>query len=354
MPDQNSSVTLFPDGVRVVAPMGNAEPDADLLLEIQGGVRCAYNDTRYDALYVCHASGAADTSQPHAYLAWQPHAPILEASDIRAHRYLFRFPKIARGVSPTVRVDVDRFVNEFLIPPSEVRDSLSGQFTLIVHAPMLAAPQRWRSALAAVPALALTGGLVWVIHRRMSAGSLEFDLQAQLNRVREKAAAARRAIRPEDARLVPVRERLQMLEFGAVQLANQIQQIRGARALHNRAALERDAKLLVQRTSVDPPNEELLETLVVKRKALERLTELDRAESRLGSRLTRIEAVLESTLAGLQSVRVGAMTSPVGDSVCQALDAEVSALREATPQNSIVTQSRKDTKGIQERITRHL
>ena len=332
MPDDlKPSVSILPDGSRVVPPAGESKSASGLRVEIRGMLRCAYNNRAYDAAYECDSAGQADTTRPHHYLAWQPRAPVLEEEDIRAHRYIFRFPTIAQGVLPTVRVDVDRFVDDFLIPPSEVRASLSGQFDLTVWQPVTPPPSPWRFPLASVPALAVTGGIAWVLHRRMTVGALDFDLQSQLGRIRRKAGAARAAVRPEDARLVPVRARLTALEEGAGKLAKQAQQIRSARAQHDRAALESDAEALTKRGGrSEAANEEIRQTLLEKEKSLAALTELEKAESQCASRLARVEAILESALAGLQSVRVGAMPAPVGETVFGELDAEVSALREAT------------------------
>ena len=341
--DQTASFAILPDGSRVVIPLAGTKPGSDPRLEITGVLRCAYNDQQYDALYACDASGVGDSSRSHSYLSWQPHAPVLEEADVRAHRYIFRYPRLAQGVSPTVRIDVDRFVNEFLIPPSEVRNSLSGQFEMTVRPEAVASPISWGFALAAVPALVLTGGVAWVIQRRMASELLDADLQIQLQRVRQMADAARRAFRREDSRLVPVHSRLKALEEGAGTLAKQVQQIRNARALHDRSALERDVEALQLRATPGyAAHEEVWQTLRQKMKALAALSELDRAETLYTSRLTRIEALLQSTLAELQSVRVGTMEAPVKDSVCRALDAEVSALKEAarqTPETLLTTLS---------------
>src|SRR6266851_3086376 len=105
MPDENPSrILLRPDGVRVAIPARDAELDGALTVEIRGIMRCAYNGAAYDAVYACDSNGDADLSRPHAYLGWQPYAPALVESDTREHRYVFRFPRIARGVSPAVRV----------------------------------------------------------------------------------------------------------------------------------------------------------------------------------------------------------------------------------------------------------
>ena len=335
-------VPIEPDGVRLAIPARDADLQDGLTVEIGGVIRCAYNGKAYDGVYECNLADAADTGRPHSYLSWQPYAPSLIEQDTREHRYRFRFAKLARGVLPSVRVDIDRFVDDFLISPSEVRGSLTGRFMITrVEGAPFALP--WHYALAAAPALVLTGAAAWVIRRRMTASVLDYDLVAQLHRIREKAAAAQRAVRNEDRQLVAVRERVKVLENGAHHLARQIQQIRTGRGLHNRAQLERDAKLLAQRASVEPSNEELLETLLVKRKSLEQLAELEQSEHGLADRLSKIEAVLENALAGLQNVRTSNMADPVRNSVCQALDSEVAALREATqlqPDAAILGRSR--------------
>lgn len=356
--DQSATFPLLPDGSRVVIPVARDRPASDLRVEVRGVVRCLYNNREYDALYEGNPGRPWDTARPHAYLNWQPYAPVVEEADVAAHRYVFRFASLAQGVSPTVRVDVDRFVNDFLIPPSEVRRSLSGGYGVTVRTAGIAPPV-WPVALTAVPALALVGGLAWVLRRRMTNVPLEFDLFAQLARIHDKAAAARKAIQPHDARILPVRTRLKSLETGAMALATQIQQIRSARAYHNRAALERDIAALERRgvvndeaTITSSPGlvssfgaamggscldgagvpEELLLTLQQKRKSLQSLMELEKAERQREERLNRVEALLESTLAGLQSVRVGVMAAPVRESVCRALDAEVAALHDAARQ----------------------
>jgi hypothetical protein len=344
---------ILPDGDRTVVPIRPDDPAAGQLVEVRGVVWCAYNGVSYDAVcafgppstrriverppgvpradatYSDIPSVTGGAPRPDGRLSWQPAAPTLVEADIHAHRYVFRFPSLARGVSPTVRFDIDRFVDELLIPPSEVRRSLSGGFEMRVQA--APPPSPWPAALAAVPVLALTGGLAWVIQRRMANVALDYDLQSQVNRIRERAAAARRALRPEDARIVPVRAHLCALEAGAARTAGQAQQVRSARSLHSRAALERDVRALQQRASAGAPTPDVvLQTLAEKQRALESLAELERTEVKLASRLDRIEATVEGALAGLHSVRAGTMESGARESVCRSLASEVAALRAAT------------------------
>ena len=68
--------------------------------------------------------------------------------------------------------------------------------------------------------------------------------------------------------------------------------------------------------------------LAKKRESLEMLDELRRAEAACSMRLTRIDALLDTTRLTLRSASVQA--SPSGeDALCRDLDAEVAAIREA-------------------------
>lgn len=331
MPDSPSTFFTLPaDGSRVVIPIPADAPSLGGRIEIVGFVRCLYNNQMYDAVNQFDPSSGSGPIRIRSYLSWYPRTPVLEESDPMAHRYAFRIPTLAAGVLPTVRLDVDRFVNEFLIPPSEVRRSLVGQFKVTVHPATAAAPSAWPVALAAVPTLALFGGVAWVIRRRMTNVVLDFDLEAQIARIHLKAEAARRALGRQDSRLVPAHARMKALTAGADKLARQIQQVRGACALHSRFALEKEIAELELRSRADSPQDDTLLTITDKKKALASLTELDAIEAQFAARLDRAEAVLESALAGLHAVKAGGMAAPVSDNLCRSLDSEVSALREAT------------------------
>ncbi len=328
--DQTTSFSIQPDGNRVVIPLRGHETYTSVLIEVRGEFRCAYNNHAYDAAYQCDESGAGDPSRPHPYLRWEPYVPFLELADASAHRYLFRLRTPQPGVSPTVRIDVDHFIDDFLIPPSEVRNSLTGRFDLAVRSAPVPAPADWPIGLAAIPGLAVIGAVAWILQRRMSTTLLDYDLRAQLDRVRQKSEAARRAVRREDGRLVPVAARLETLQVGARSLAIQTQKVRNARALHNRGGIERDVAEMERRiVASGTATEDLAQTLQARHRALRGLTDLERTEAQLTSRLARIEAALDSALTGLQTVSIRATAPAVRDTVCMALEAEVEALREA-------------------------
>jgi hypothetical protein len=164
----------------------------------------------------------------------------------------------------------------------------------------------------------------------MANPALDYDVQLQLQRIRQKARAARAAVRREDVRLVQIGGRLTTLEQGAGRLVKQAQRLRGALALQNRPALDKQILKLQQETENHSARVGVHRTLQEKRKALAAVTRLEEAAAVCILQLTRIEAVVENTLAGLHTVQVESTEAGTTDTVCQALDAEVSALREAT------------------------
>src|SRR5712692_2883640 len=114
MPESElATVRLPPTGDRLLTPpLGPS--GASLVLE--GVFTFRYSGLQFDALYRTGPDGAF--SQRHSYLAWSPRQPLLESEDIARHRYQFRYPSEwgLRGQSIGLRIDLDRFVDEFLIP----------------------------------------------------------------------------------------------------------------------------------------------------------------------------------------------------------------------------------------------
>jgi len=323
------TITVLSDGSRTAIPVDAGQSASGWRVEVTGTIRCQLNGLQYDALNVFDPVEPTSSARPHAYLAWWPRQPEVELADTGSHHYVFRFPTIAAGVSPTVGVDVDRFVRDLLVTPSEVRQSLSGRFAVSALPPSAAATPLWSIGAVSVPALLLTGGVTWVIRRRMANPTLDYDLQAQLERIRRKACAARNAMRREDRRLVPVSSRLDTLETTAALIAKQAHKLRGALALQDRQALEKQIERLQGKKNSDPAQTEIDRTLREKQKTLAAVVELEESARVCSARLARIEAVVESTLASLHTVRAGTPQTASTDAVCQALDSEVRALREA-------------------------
>ena len=338
MPDEKeiAAQILKPTGETLLTP-GLGEGDRySYRVVLEGMFRFSHNDMAFDAVRKADASGSF--TQAHDYLAWTPQTPVLEEYDPASHRAVFRVPAEwkLQGQSAGVRVNVDRFVNEFLITPAEVQSALSGQMQMRVMQVSLAPPSPWPAiAGASLSAAVVLGGVGWLVRRRMTLGGLAYDLQHTVGRIEQKFRAARAAVRPQDRHLVPVQERLAAVKTGALTLARQIQELRNAQNLLRRPMLEQEIRMLQGQLVTLPEGNtknECEKTLVEKHKALGLLDEMARAEAGCAMRLTKVEAVLDTTCLTLRSVQVGATEIPTEDAVCQALDAEVTAIHEAEKQ----------------------
>ncbi|HLK55057.1 MAG TPA: hypothetical protein VKU00_00745 [Chthonomonadaceae bacterium] len=338
MPNETeiAAQTLKPTGETLLTPaLGNVEENGYRVV-LEGLFRFSHNDMAFDAVRKADASG--NFTQAHDYLAWTPQTPPLEEYDPASHRAVFRIPAEwhMQTQSVGVRVNVDQFVNEFVITPGEVRAALSGEMQMRVLQVSLAPPSPWPAIVGtSIPAALLLGGVGWVVRRRMTLGGLAQDLQHTVGRIEQKFRAARAAVRPQDRRLVAVQERLNAVKAGALTLARQVQELRNAQNLLQRPQLEEEIKML-QRQLVTLPEgtakQECEKTLVEKHKAQVLLEDMSRAEAGCAMRLAKVEAVLDTTCLTLRSVKVGATEVPAEDAICRALDAEVSAIHEAEKQ----------------------
>jgi hypothetical protein len=315
---------LPPTGERLlIPPLG--ENGARLVLE--GIFTFRYTGMRFDAL---HRSGAdGDFAQRHSYLQWRPCQPLLEAADVSRHRYQFLVPAGWRlqGQSLGLRVDVDRFVDEFLIPPSEVREALTGEMSVRVLS-LTPAPMSMRLLAAAwLPASLVAGGLGWVIHRRRLLQGLPPELQQQLDRINRRYHIARAALRSTpNARL---EESLRAVHAGAWTLAGQIRALHEVRSRIDYHALKTQADRLEREVAgfSDPVARTAGQVAVgEKRKALVLLEEMERVETRLTLRLDNLEASLDTALLTLR--RPPADASASFDALLRSLDADVSAVAE--------------------------
>jgi hypothetical protein len=319
----------------VLTPRLDGSSSGPARIVVEGVFQFGYGGTRFDARYRAKGDGAFD--QPHEYLSWSPQQPELESEDPANHRYVYRVPTAlaASGQSLGLRLDVDRLVSEYLITPSEARQSLAGGMRVrVLQAPP--PPQSLGALLGwvAAPALLTVSGVGWVVRRRMRFQGLDADLRERVERIDERYAHAQRAARAQSKGLAPLDERLRSLRSSTLGLARQAQELRRSRRQLDQARIvaevaahrERLAGLTDERV-----RGEAASVLAAKERTLALFGDLESAETHCLIRLEKIEAVLETTalsLRGTQGQVVAAAAAQGDDPLCRALDAEVMAIRE--------------------------
>jgi hypothetical protein len=330
MPDTElAAVRLPPTGDRLLTPpLGNAGARIVLV----GVFTFRYSGMHFDALYRTGPAGAF--SRRHPYLDWSPRAPVLESKDVTRHRYQFRFPAEwkLQGQSIGLRIDLDRFVDEYLIPPSEVRASLTGEMVLRVL-PLPAAPVNpWPEIVgASLPAALVIGGLSWILQRRMALAGMPLELQRQLERIIRKQRATLAALGSGPPRYQRLGEDLKTVQAGAWTLARRIRRLRNTRSRIDQTSLVVQVGCLQQELArlTDASARDAGEAaLVEKRKALTLLEEIERAEARCTLQLSTLEATLDTTYLTLRQLQPDGPATPSVESVRCELEAEIAAIAE--------------------------
>jgi hypothetical protein len=288
---------------------------------------------QFDALYRTGPGGAF--SQRHPYLEWSPRPPVLESDDVGRHRYQFRIPAEwkLQGQSIGLRIDLDRLVDEFLIPPSEVRAALSGEMVLRVL-PLPAAPVNlWPEIVGlSVPAALMIGGLGWVLQRRMSLAGMPLELHRQLERIIQRQRTALAALGHGPLQYQGLAEDLKAVPAGAWALARRIRRLRDARSRIDRTSFLSGMESLEQELFclTDAAARGAAATaLVEKRKTVALLEEIERTEARCAMQLTTLEATLDTTCLTLRQLQPTGPATPSVETVRCALEAEIAAIAEA-------------------------
>jgi hypothetical protein len=332
MPDQEiASFVLKPTGDFALAPIPKGPEAKEYRVVIEGELHFAHTDETFDAVYTMPQDGAF--MHRHDYLRWS--VPVtLESEDATRHRYVFKVPATQNmaGQSIGVQVDVDKFVNDFLLPPSEIRKMLSGEMRVTVSQVLLPPVSPWPMiGWAAVPVLALAGGVGVVIRRRMALRGLSPDLQNHLGSIEQKFRTACAALTRKPAGDAPLQDRLTAVKAGAAQLIRQIQDLRNTQRLVDRPAIESQVLRLERHLSTLSDTAAKREgemALTEKRKALTLLDDLQRAEHRAALRLTKIEAVLDTTCLTLRNLPKNESSVPAEETLREELEAEVAAIQE--------------------------
>jgi hypothetical protein len=318
---------LRPTGDRLLTPPIG---DSGARLVLEGVFTFRYSGMQFDALYRTGPDGAF--SQRHSYLDWSPSPPLLDCEEVARHRYQFLIPAAAKrqGQSVGLRVDLDRFVDEFLIPPSEVRAGLTGVMMLRVL-PLAGAPvSPWAAIVGlSVPAAVMLGGVGWVLRRRLALSGLPHELQLQLERISRKQRAARAALGSGPLRCRRLDENLSAVQAGAWTLARQIRVLARARSHLDQPSLQAEAQRL-ELDLVSLTDAAALAAgvaaLAEKRKTLALLEEIAITEARCAMRLTGLEATLDTACLTLRHLQPAMSAPSPVDALRREMEAELTAL----------------------------
>jgi len=307
--DPITSLPLPLDGTEIaILPLRDPAEFAYRLV-VEGTFTFDYDGKTYDALYTTDAQGRF--SVPHNLLQFnRPGVQVVREDPVR-HRYIFEVSPTQElaGQSLGVRLEVDRFVDWYLIPPSQVKAGLSGDLRVAVWEKPLAPPLTplvW-SPLAVLAVVAVG----WVIRRRMVLARerlvLDADLQAQLQQIAQKYEAVQLLLNAQGEEASDLRERFARLYEGAVALAQQTQILRNTVREVDEVALHRELTRLernLARASSEALRRELAAAVEEKRRVARELAHTQENETRTHLRLSKIEALFDAARLKLPNLQI--------------------------------------------------
>lgn len=291
------------DGSAVATPPLRPSAGREYLLVLRGTFSFAHDGRTYDALYAVTPStrGGAD---PHSYVHIEPRlAPVEE--DPTGHRYVFAVPRdvLAAGRSIAVGIDTSRFVDAYLITPSEVRAGLSGGLTMELWEhrpppPLALAVVGWALCIGLALAALLAG--VAVVRARD-------PLRTMLRRIEAAHASAAREAGRDCALFADVLLQLDGLRESARGIAKEGRDTLRARRKVPVGRLRAEVAELERKLAAGPPDgvrQEYETILADKRSALASLDAMRERHERAVVRLRKIEGVLGAAVVKIREARL--------------------------------------------------
>jgi len=323
-------------GREVALPLVRGARPGDLRIVLDGVFSCSYNGRSYDAFYTTSDTGALD--RRHDYVRWSPDDMKLAEYDTSAHRYVLKLAN-DRGELPqavTARVNVDRFVTDLIITPSQVTDSLSGNLRLGV----------WRSSRSGAAAWLTLGlvlvaaALVAVLLRRRARPAAEMaDVAQLLSRIERKYGSAMSVIEGQRPDAFELSSQLERLRDGAQELAEHIAAFRGAAGTVDQQQLEGEIAQVEQQleqTQRDDLRQEIEATLAAKRKLRDLLADTEANEARYLLRLSKIESTMDATTVWVAGQEARLADEVGEDRAIAELQQELKSLDEAIEELKIL------------------
>lgn len=300
-------------------------------VRLSGTFECEIDGRRYDARYRQDATG--DFAQPHDLVVLAPPVEII-AEDTAKHTYTFGpVPgKDHPGESITVRVDVDRLVDEFIRTPSEVRESLSGDLEAeLLYVPP-AVPLGVLIASIVAPLLLVLFVITALIQAsRHAARRPHEDVHAMRRRIQRKVRLALDEVGTRERLFEHLRGQLRELGRGADELARHVIAFREARLAHDEADVQDDIERLehdLQDAKTEVAREQIAREIRYKQETLEYLRVNAERESEYILRLSRTETTLDNLRLKLPQLKAE-MGVRMEQPACDEVENELELLRGA-------------------------
>lgn len=323
-----ASFWVSPDGRTVVAPVVLQPDRFRYVVEVEGTFSFDYTGQTFDALYATDPKG--EFVLRHEFFRLSPGLQLLESKG--GHRYRFLLRPEFSWEPLAFRVDVERFVDTYLLSPLEVRRQLHGGLRVrIWQAPLRPGWVEWLPW----PALLAVLGTAWAIRRRqqMARGmALEPDLAERLARLEQRYRALLQALRTSPVDLSSLEARCQAIWEGAQELAQHLHRLRAARRDLPQERLEEQVRHLEERlaqTTSTALRHELEETLAQHRRTLEAYRRLQEKEERYLLRFAQMEAFLERVQLEIPRLEVAQEKQVQERRLLAAADEELAVLETA-------------------------
>lgn len=318
------------DGTAVSLPkLGDS---GEYRVRVSGVVTCGIDGRQFDARY--REDEGKRFTQPHDLVRVEPGGDTLLHEDVASHTYTFGplNEGVFAGESVTVRLDIDRLVDEFIRTPSEVRESLSGELKArLQYIPPTMAPGMLALAVL-VPVLVVALVVALAVQASRAAARRPYeDVNAMRRRIQRKARLALEEMGWSEQLFDHLRRRVAELSETADQLAEHVVTYRSIKLEYSPRGIEEDIARLERqlgRVTAEDVAEELRQEIENKRRTLDYLRANRNREASYLARLSQTETTLDNLRLKLPDLRTSLAQTAERPAVVE-IDQELELLKDA-------------------------